>query len=96
MENRISDIQLVPIKSTNGHVAFASLVFDNKIYLGNIGIFTRPQGGFRLTYPTRKISNNSFPIFHPINNVTTNEIEEAVVAKFEKLLRGSSTISFKI
>ena len=85
MENRISEIQITPIKPVDGLVSFVSIIFDNSLYLGSIGIFTRPQGGFRLTYPTRKSLNYSIPIFHPINKILSQAIEDAVVAKLERL-----------
>lgn len=81
MRSRISEIQVTPIKPIDGLVGFASLVFDNSFYLGSIGIFTRPRGGFRLTYPTRKRLN----VFHPINKEIADEIEMAVVLKFEEV-----------
>jgi DNA-binding cell septation regulator SpoVG len=84
MGNRITEIQITPIKPNDGLVGFASLVFDNCFYFGSIGIYTRPQGGFRLTYPTRKGANGNFHIFHPINREAAEAIEEAVISKFEE------------
>jgi|SaaInlStandDraft_4_1057021.scaffolds.fasta_scaffold219897_1 DNA-binding cell septation regulator SpoVG len=95
MNTRIQDVQIIPIRERDGLVGFASFTIDNNFYMGSIGVHTRPSGGLRLLYPTSKVSNNSIPIFHPINSTIANEIEEAVVAKFEKL-HGSSTINFKI
>jgi DNA-binding cell septation regulator SpoVG len=85
MQDRISEIEITPIKPRNGLVGFASLVFDNAIYLGSIGIFTRPQGGYRLTYPMRKNENTEFNVFHPINRVAAEEIEQAIIKKFEEV-----------
>lgn len=85
MQNRISEIQIIPIKPKDGLVGFASLVFDNTFYLGSIGIHTRPQGGYRLTYPTRKTTKNTLPIFHPINKEIATAIEQAVIAEFKKV-----------
>jgi len=45
MTNRLSEIQIIPIKPQNGLVGFASFVLDGSLYLGSIGIMTRPQGG---------------------------------------------------
>ena len=64
MGNKISEVQVIPVKPSNGLVGFASLVFDNCLYLGSIGIYTRPEGGYRLTYPTRKTGTKNFHIFH--------------------------------
>jgi len=85
MQNRISEIQIIPIKPKDGLVGFASVVFDNTFYLGSIGIYTRPQGGYRLTYPTRKTTKNTLPVFHPINKEIATAIEQAIIAEFEKV-----------
>ncbi len=87
MKNILSEVQVVPIKPMNGLVGFASFVFDNCIYLGSIGIYTRPEGGYRLTYPTRKTVTSSLNIFHPINKEIAIEIENIVIAKFEDVMK---------
>lgn len=86
MQNKLSEIQITPIKPINGLVGFASVVFDNSFYLGNIGVYTRPSGGFRLTYPTRKSTSGNLNIFHPINKSIAQHIEEAIAAKFEEIV----------
>ncbi len=83
MQNRISEIQIVPIKPNTGLLGFVSLVFDNCFYLGSIGIYTRPQGGYRLTYPTR----GAFNIFHPINRAIATTVERAVISKLEDVMK---------
>jgi stage V sporulation protein G len=80
---KISEIQIIPIKPNNGLVGFASFVFDNCFYFSSIGIYTRPQGGYRLTYPTRKTPNGSLQVFNPINREVANAIELAVISKYE-------------
>lgn len=35
MENKITEIQIVPVKHTDSLVAFASFVFDNSFYFGS-------------------------------------------------------------
>ena len=63
---QISEIQVTPVKPNNGLVAFATCIIDNCLYLGSIGILTRLDGGYRLTYPTKKINEKQLNIFHPI------------------------------
>lgn len=88
MEEKVKEIQIIPIKPRDGLVGFASLLFDNSFYFGSIGIYTRPQGGYRLTYPTRKTSTCTLPIFHPINKEIASAIEQAVIEKFEQVVNG--------
>lgn len=84
---KITEIQIIPIKANNGLVAFGSIVLNNNIYLGSIGIYKRLDGsGYRLTYPTKKISDKNINIYHPINKETSKLIEGAIISKVEKLL----------
>lgn len=78
----ITEVQIKPIKAKDGLIAFASVIFNNSIYLGSIGIHTRLDGvGYRLTYPKK----NQFHIFHPINKQTSQKIEEAILHKLSQL-----------
>lgn len=86
MTNRLSEIQIVPIKPKDGLVGFASFVLDGNLYLGSIGIFTRPEGGYRLTYPTKKVGDRNINIFHPINREFAEAIEKEIIKKFEEVM----------
>lgn len=86
MTNRLSEIQIIPIKPQNGLVAFASFVLDGSLYLGSIGIVTRPNGGYRLVYPTKKVAERNLNIFYPINRDFALAIEDEVVRQFEDVM----------
>ena len=83
----ITEIQIIPIKPQDGLVAFASFVLDNNLYLGSIGILTRPEGGYRLLYPTKKIGMRSINVYHPINKEFAQSIEKEVISKFEDVMK---------
>jgi DNA-binding cell septation regulator SpoVG len=85
IKNIFTEIQIVPVQPQNGLVGFASFVLDSKLYLASIGIFTRPEGGFRLLYPTKKIGTKNINIFHPIEKTFAEAIEAAVIKKFEEV-----------
>ena len=87
MTNRLSEIQIIPIKPQNGLVAFASFVLDGSLYLGSIGIVTRPQGGYRLVYPTKKVAEKNLNIFYPINREFSQLVENEVVKQFEDVMK---------
>lgn len=83
---KITEVQITPIKPNNGLVAFASVVLDNSVYLGFIGVYTRLNGdGYRLTYPTKNVGDRSLNIYHPINRETSKAIEEAIIAKISEI-----------
>lgn len=86
MKVKMSEIQIIPIKPQNGLVAFASFVLDDNLYLGSIGIFTRPQGGYRLVYPTKKVGDKNINIFYPINRFFALKIEKEVVKRLEEVM----------
>jgi len=84
---KITEIQITPIKPRNGLIAFASVILENSLYLGSIGVYTRLDGsGYRITYPTKKIGNKDINIYHPINKKTSKIIEKAIINETERLL----------
>ena len=84
---QIQEVQIVPIKPSNGLVAMASVVIENSIYLGSIGIHTKLSGkGYRITYPTKRLNDKNFNVFHPINRRVANELEEVIVSEDKKVL----------
>ena len=91
----ISEISIIPIKADNGLIAFADCVLDNKYYLGGIGIYTRLNApGFRLTYPTKTLKNNSqIPLFYPVSKSISQDIELAISNEVKKLLIPNSNPS---
>jgi DNA-binding cell septation regulator SpoVG len=86
MQEKVTEIQIIPIKPKDGLVAFANIVYDNAFYFSSIGIYTRPYGGYRLTYPTRKSSTTNLTLFHPINKKVADLIEAAVTRRYEEVM----------
>ena len=84
--HQLSEIQITPVKPQDGLVAFASFVLDDGLYLGSVGIFTRPQGGHRLVYPTKKVGARDINLFHPISKEFAVEVERAVLNKLEEVM----------
>lgn len=91
---KISEVQIIPVKPQDGLVAFVSFVLDESIYLGSIAILTRPEGGYRLVYPTKKVGFRNINIFHPINKEFSNLIEKEVFVKFEDVMKNDRYDSF--
>lgn len=82
----ITEIQITPVKPQGGLVAFASFVYDNALYCGSVGIVTRPNGGYRLLYPTKEVSGRQLDMYHPILGTVGRRIEQEVIAKYEEVL----------
>ena len=88
--NLISEVQITPIKPINGLVGFASLVLDDNFYLGSIAIMTRPLGGYRLTYPTRKVGMKNINTYYPINKKIAELVEKTVIKQFEEVMNNQN------
>ena len=84
----IEEVTFYPIRPTGkGLIGFASCLFDKKLSLNSIAIYTRPDGkDYRLLFPSRKLPNNKeVNIFYPVNKETYNAIKDAVVKRIEEL-----------
>ena len=86
-ETVISEISIYPIKPKEGLVAFASCLFDGKLSLNSIAIYTRPDGSdYRLVYPAKTLPNGKqINLFYPINKETADIIHKAIISEYEKL-----------
>jgi len=89
VETTINEVTIIPIKPKNGLVALATCVLDNKIFLGSIGIYTRLKGGYRLTYPNKKMGESSINLYHPISKEVGDAIEKAIIEEYERLISDS-------
>lgn len=85
---KITEIQLIPIRTDNGLTFFASFIIDNNFYVGNVAVFSKRDGtGFRCVYPTKKLKNDQqINSFYPINYEVGQQIEDAITKKSYELL----------
>ena len=88
---RISEIQIKVVKPRDGLVGFASFLLDNELYLSSIGIFSKLEGGYRITYPTKKVGESDLNIFHPITQELGKEIEGAIIEKTKVVFEADYT-----
>lgn len=84
---KISEVNIHFIKPNNGMIGFASLVLNDELYLGSIGIHQKLNGsGYRLTYPTKNKGIEGFQIYHPIRKELGIAIEEAIFNKLKNVM----------
>ena len=87
---RVTEVEITIVKPRNGLIAFASIVLDNQVFLSGIAIHRRLNGdGYRLTYPTRKVGDRAFDIFHPIRRPIGQAIETAILDKLNDVVSKS-------
>lgn len=83
---KITEVQIIPIKANNGLIAFGSVLFNDCLFLGSIGIHRKLDGsGYRITYPTKKIGEKDINIFHPINKEVSKLIKDEIIKKVNRL-----------
>ena len=89
---RISQIEIIPFRPKSGHLGFASCVINEQFYLGDIAIFSRPQGGIRLGFPVKKLANGmTVDICKPLNQGVEKAVEVAVLQRYEALMDCNGT-----
>lgn len=83
---KITNVEIIPIKPKQGLIGFANIIFEDQLFIGSIGIHLKLDGnGYRLTYPSRKVGDQDFTIFHPTHAELSRIIEKAIEAKAMKL-----------
>lgn len=85
----LSEIEIVPVQPKDGLVAFASFTLCGIFRCSSVAIITRPNGGYRLVYPTKKVGGRAISIFYPITHKVGSTVEEEVIKKYEEVTKGS-------
>ena len=86
----VSEVNITPVKPTDGLIAFASCVIDEQLYIGSLGVHQRLDGtGYRITYPTKKIGSRQLNYYHPVTKDAGRVIEQAITAKCVELFERS-------
>lgn len=85
----VSEVEIAPVRPRDGLVAFASFTICGIISCSSVAIITRPNGGYRLVYPTKKVGSRAMSIFYPITRKVGLAIEEEVIKKYEEVTKGS-------
>lgn len=85
---QIDEIQIIPVRPNNGLVGFVSFVVNGDLYVGNVAIYTKLSGGYRLVWPTRKVGDRDISIVYPISKEAGAAIEAAVTEKYNDLMGG--------
>lgn len=83
----VTEVEIAFVRPKDGLIAFASVVLADQLYLGGIAIHRKLDGsGYRLTYPTRKLTAGQSRIFHPIRKSLSVSIEQAIFQKLKNVL----------
>ncbi len=88
----LSEIEIVPVRPKDGLVAFASFTLCGILHCSSVAIMTRPSGGYRLVYPTKKVGGRAMNIFYPITRKVGSATEEEVNKKYEEVTKGACNV----
>ena len=83
----VSEIEIVPVNHQNGLVAFCRFVLFESLYCNSVAIMTKPSGGYRLLYPTKKIGDRNVNLFYPITKELGLEIEIQIIRNFKNIAK---------
>lgn len=83
----ITEIEFFPIIPKNGVICFCSFTYENSLRIQDCAILTRPQGGYRLSFPIKKLANGkTIQSIYPINKKVGEKIEEILLCNYENFL----------
>lgn len=81
---QITDVRVRKITSQNRMKAVASVTFDDVFVVHDIKVIESDKGLF-IAMPSKKTPNGDFKdIAHPINTDTREEIQAAIIAKYNE------------
>ncbi|KXO16852.1 septation regulator SpoVG [Peptoniphilus sp. GNH] len=84
---KITDIRIRKLDNTGKMKAVVSVAFDDAIVIHDIKIIEGDEANF-IAMPSRRIPSGEFrDIAHPINAETRKQIEDAVLEKYEEMLK---------
>lgn len=86
MSVKISEVTFLPLPiSGKGLIGFAACVFDSKLKLDGIAVYTSPDGSdFRLVFPRLPLPyGREINVFYPIDKETGLDLKLAIVNKIK-------------
>ena len=83
---KISEINIFPITPRDGLLGFCNFIYNDEFYMGGIGVYSRPEGGIRLTYPYKKGDHTNIPLYYPINKEVGDNILKKVEEKYQEVI----------
>ncbi len=83
----ISEVSFYPLRPTEkGLIGFASCLFNGKLSLNSIAVYTTPTGEIRLLFPNKTLPNGKeLNLFYPIDRFTYEAMRQAIAQKIEEL-----------
>lgn len=89
----ISEVTFYPCRpSEKGFLGISSLLFDSKISLNSISVYSTPAGGYRLLFPKTVLKNGrEVNYFYPISRQIYDLMLEAIEVKITSIQKEGSS-----
>lgn len=83
MQAKISDIKVEKAVNDKGLICFVSFTYNNQIRFQKISVYSRLDGGIRLSFPEKDKGIKRIKLAYPINDNSRIQIESQIY-KFMK------------
>lgn len=89
---KITEVKVYP--ANEGKLkAYATMVIDNAFIIRDLKVIQSDKGLF-VSMPSRRKKDGSFKdVAHPLNQETRQEIENAIIAEFNKVMGSDAEIT---
>lgn len=86
---KISEVSIYPINPTSkGVVGFISFTYSNLFRINDCAIVTKREGGYRIVYPIRTLSNGkTVNSVYPLSAKVAKPIEDFLLMEYNKFLK---------
>lgn len=83
----ISETTFLPLRvSEKGLIGISSMLFDNRLCLNSISVYSTPTGDIRLLFPISALRNGKqINTYYPVNKETYAVMREAVAKKIDEV-----------
>lgn len=87
----VSEVTFLPLRvSPKGLIGISSLLFDNRLCLNSISVYSTSDGDIRLLFPISALRNGKeINTYYPINKDTYESMRLAVARKIEEVHKNS-------
>lgn len=89
---QITDVRIRKIETEGKLKAVVSITIDDVFVVHDVKLIEGEQGRF-IAMPSKKTANYEFKdVAHPINTKTRQEMQETVIAAYDKLMQEESAV----
>ena len=83
----ISEVTFLPLKiNEKGLIGISSMLFDHKLCVNSISVYSTPDGDIRLLFPINTLRNGKqVNVYYPVTRETYEAMRLAVAKKIDEI-----------